>query len=223
MNLRTAGTIGAVFATVLFNVACSPSAKSGENGVNTYALRGQNGRWKLYSGEGIAAAVRRGDDLSKSPRSYFMIDVPEETIERAMRDEQRLFTVSLEEKTVTDVSILVRTADYKAPTTNIKVGGTIPLKDYLLRPGDPWLTGYVQVFFPDKELPSEGIFTDTPVGALMFVKYEKNLWPDGHYSYSSTVFEGPGLKADPNLPVLKYDRLTNTDPATWPALPENWK
>ena len=76
----------------------------------------------------------------------------------------------------------------------------------VFRPGEPWLTGIVQI-----DVPGEA--------SAALVHADVTRWvrgPDG--SMGSQHHEG-GLAPDPDLPELQFDG----GPDTWPPLPEHWR
>jgi hypothetical protein len=162
---------------------------------SNFALMDQSsGTASLYLGPDVATILGRGETLAEgSPHSFYMLQVPSDLVTKAEAKELKVFSFSLEEKQPFSAKLVVnqRRLD-KVDVTSVA-------------PGDAWVTGIGQVWIG----PS-----GSPIGL-----FEMRIW-QRHEAGNYTVKQfSTGLRADPEIPALKYQG----NPTTWPAMPAHWR
>jgi hypothetical protein len=193
--LRSCCRLRVGFALVGSALACnSASPTTASSNPDVYARRKADGTYDLYSGPGVADLIQRGRIVAKDDQfSYFKLgDVPARLVESAHARATGVVSISLEDPNAPPVTVFVsfrRTAG--APTT------------VSVKPGDPWVSGIAQVWI------DEG---GAPIGLFELAILHRS--PNG--ALSKDVYT-TGLRADPDLPLLKYNLANRST-----ALPASW-
>jgi hypothetical protein len=163
-----------------------------------------DGRVSLYSGQLIADALARGEDLESVSflTSFLRVRVPRSLLDRVPPSPGEPVFISLEE-VYPGVEILLHRFDY----TTVVAGRATRMMNKTFIPADPWLTGHAQV-----QHDLSGVLA----GGAHIVKYSGTL-PMGSANITMGMTSCTG---QPGCPLLLYE---NSDPCRWPLpLPASW-
>lgn len=176
--------------------AMPPRAKTD---VNHAAIRAADGTYSLYTGAGILTKLQNGESLEATP--YMMVRASADVVEAARSSSGRVLSFSMEEPT-SDIEI---TVNWQAPPeTPSDAAPEFSAEQF--RPGDPWLTGIVQVYVPGDDLTAMGLF-------------EVTKWVRAGDGAFASQIHATGLAPDAAMPTLRYGGR----PSEWPELPANWR
>ena len=197
----------ALIGVTLLAAACSGPPGPGsmlQSEYQTAVVDEPDGRVSLYSGQLIADALARGDDLESLSfmTTFLRVRVPRSLIEMVPTLPDRPIFVSLE-RLQPGVEILLHEFD----TTSAAQGQATRMTNTTFVPADPWLTGHAQVLHD---------LSGALVGGVHIVKYSGTL-PLGN---SDTSWGMTSCTGQRGCPALRY---ANPDPCLWPLpLPTNW-
>ena len=192
MNIQML-TVGFIFAMGCTNTVSMSTER------HRAALRETNGDFTFYAGRGIGEVVARDGTVADDyPGPFMRTRVPAALVDEAAKSVDRVRTLSLEEPGP-DIEIVSH-----SPGVN---GGA--LEHLVFHPGDPWLTGVVQV----------GTGPDGFTMALFrLIKWNRESGGGMSNLFTQAIYT-TGLLPDDEVPTLKYEG----DPASWPALPGTWQ
>ena len=203
MERNVLALIGATFVLA----ACSGPPGPGsmlQSDFQSAVVDEPDGRVSLYSGQLIAEALARGEDLESLSfmTAFLRVRVPRSLIEMVPALPDRPLFVSLE-RLQPGVEILLHEFD----TTSAPQGQATRMTNTTFVPADPWLTGHAQVLHD---------LSGALVGGAHIVKYSGTL-PLGS---SDMSWGATSCRGQAGCPALRYE---NPNPCLWPLpLPTRW-
>jgi hypothetical protein len=161
-----------------------------------------DGTTTFWRGHGIAQRISRGEELGgANDRSPWMkVRVSQAAMERARMEARGLLTLSMEASSDFDIEVTVRTSAHKP-------GAQSALENLVFRPGDPFLSGHVQI-----QVTPDG----APQALFSVIRWVPMKITPTSYAWAQQVFE-TGL-AETDLPPLKFKRFPFNEP-----LPASWR
>ncbi len=161
--------------------AFSPPIALQNVGENTYALQATDGTYDLYVGPGIKAAMLAGGPATAGSGYYKLGGVKLARMDKARKKADKIATFALEDPASSDMSIEIK--------------GTIQGKINVnyFKPGDPCLTGVVQVFMDSTGTPQAlfdfGQWVHYPNGPTVKNMYTTGVRGDSEWP---AVYNGEG-------------------------------
>ena len=177
----------------------------------TAAVQEADGRIALYSGFEIRDRLTRTEDIDASGLpSFLRVRVPPALAEEVRQNPRRRRILSLEEP-YPGLEITYHTLDFSSVEEDENYCVRVTrAENWLLVPGQPWLSGHVRISLRDD---------GEMVAGAHIIKHSGTV-PLGGADVSEG-FSGcsPGDPTTPDCPALKYASM---DPCHWPPLPPSW-
>lgn len=175
---------------------CSAETKSAATEENRATIVEDDGTISFWRGKNIAARLARAEQIGgEADRNDSMrFRAAQALLDRAAAAKERVVTISMEQPSTDLIEISLRTNSTR---------GNGSWETVVLRPGDPWVTGHVQV-----QETSDGTFR----GFFSVKRYVKSSIG----SLAEQIWE-TGMNSDPNMPALKFGTYPWKEPlpATW--------
>ncbi len=193
---------------VFFALVLSPGCKgdhSGPVGEHGYALQRADGKYDVFMGRNIAQTMSNNGYINEDshPFPFHKITVPDEVVEEVLSQDRdvQIKSFSMEDK-ASPISIVRRLYDRQGA-----------LKTVRFTPGDPWVTGVVQIWSDRK-----GEAAGRPMASYEIIQYSRLKQQGGPDAIGENIYS-TGLGPDEHKPSLKYVG----PPDKWPPVPGDWE
>lgn len=169
-----------------------------DDGENRAVIEGPDGAVTIWGGRAVAKRIAEGKLACErgTTDAWSRVDLGRALVEEAAGRPRKLVTLSMEEMRG-DVALSL--------CTNALARDPRDFELLVFRPGDPFLTGHLQIMSEWNGGPAFG--------------YSVTRWVRSQIGSWAEQIWATGLLDDPDRPSLKYDG----NPRTWPPLPEHWK